>query len=1004
MFADERRRKINLGGASSAQSHAIILDQAKARRLEREALRRKQEQATRIQAWWRGQKEARLVRARMLELFARDMFSITGLRCLALTRDEMALESWSTAVSQDAGHVFRSAAAPDQTSWLILMRQITLLLLKSVAKSPRLDRSAVHLRVLTSIFSPSWYRPTFGSEAVNACAAITRYTLDHGYYSLISQAILAIPIPEVKTSPSLPSLVMLATQPFSLLDPSDPAYSFALEALLSRILVIPLLPNRIPIASLTHLAGHLPFSTLSLIEDRVPQVPLEGQIHLVANLVTFTTPRYAKLPKAALEAYAGLLTGLLNALPVNALDARHAVADGYDSDGETHAQGDVVMLPPLDPRTTKRLDVLFSTGHIQSLTSALQSRTTLVKFLLALATISPARKDDVLRAVQANNGGGLVREIYRVYVRSSALGKDTEMNTLADTTNASSWTYLLFLTYLYNQALTTMGDDEFFSSAVHSSTERPIERNPLSLDDLTTFSRQLMNIAFTLYWRTPDEGFSSPVLARAGIRLNWEGVRDVITKCLVAIHARDSRKPFTPQDHWLVTSSFDVQSFVEAAIFEEKELTSDSNAEVMVSGTRVRPTHSLSARQLAYLSPRLGILNNIPFAIPFPIRVSIFRRFIMNDATARGTSDRYSFEAMRHRTRVHIRRSSVAQDGFDKLAAVDLKGPIEITFVDQFGQEEAGIDGGGVFKEFFTSLCKEVFDTDRGLWLANKKNELYPNPHAYATEPHSLNWYRFVGRILGKALYQGILVDVAFAGFFLAKWLGKQSYLDDLASLDPDLYNGLTFLKHYEGNPEDLSLNFTVAIEEFGTTKSIDLIPNGSNTPVTRENRLQYIYLISHYRLSKQIKLQSEAFFEGLSDMIDPKWLRMFNQQEFQILLGGVNSPIDIEDLRAHTVYGGLYDEKHPTILAFWNVVESFDHEQRRALLRFVSSCSRPPLLGFKELVPQFSIRDAGSNQTRLPTASTCVNLLKLPLYQNEAVLREKLLKSITSNAGFDLS
>lgn len=57
-------------------------------------------------------------------------------------------------------------------------------------------------------------------------------------------------------------------------------------------------------------------------------------------------------------------------------------------------------------------------------------------------------------------------------------------------------------------------------------------------------------------------------------------------------------------------------------------------------------------------------------------------------------------------------------------------------------------------------------------------------------------------------------------------------------------------------------------------TKSIDLIPNGSETPVTKENRLMYIYLISHYRLSKQIKLQSNAFFEGLSEMIDPKWLR----------------------------------------------------------------------------------------------------------------------------------
>jgi ubiquitin-protein ligase E3 C len=97
---------------------------------------------------------------------------------------------------------------------------------------------------------------------------------------------------------------------------------------------------------------------------------------------------------------------------------------------------------------------------------------------------------------------------------------------------------------------------------------------------------------------------------------------------------------------------------------------------------------------------------------------------------------------------------------------------------------------------------------------------------------HSLNWYRFIGRVLGKAMYEGILVDVAFANFFLGRvstsiaccqhaclnfdalqWLGKQSFLDDLASLDPDLYKGLLFLKHYKGNPEELALNFTVAVE-----------------------------------------------------------------------------------------------------------------------------------------------------------------------------------------------
>lgn len=49
-------------------------------------------------------------------------------------------------------------------------------------------------------------------------------------------------------------------------------------------------------------------------------------------------------------------------------------------------------------------------------------------------------------------------------------------------------------------------------------------------------------------------------------------------------------------------------------------------------------------------------------------------------------------------------------------------------------------------------------------------------------------------------------------------------------------------------------------------------------------------------------------------------WHRMFNQQELQILLGGVNSPIDLDDLKAHTNYGGLYDSSERTIVAFWNV------------------------------------------------------------------------------------
>lgn len=75
----------------------------------------------------------------------------------------------------------------------------------------------------------------------------------------------------------------------------------------------------------------------------------------------------------------------------------------------------------------------------------------------------------------------------------------------------------------------------------------------------------------------------------------------------------------------------------------------------------------------------------------------------------------------------------------------------------------------------------------------------------------------------------------------------------------------------------------------------------------------------------------------------------------------------------------------------FWSVVDSFDKAQRNQLIKFVTACERPPLLGFRELVPRFAVRSAGDDQMRLPTSSTCVNLLKLPNYSSKEVLKESV-------------
>jgi ubiquitin-protein ligase E3 C len=143
--------------------------------------------------------------------------------------------------------------------------------------------------------------------------------------------------------------------------------------------------------------------------------------------------------------------------------------------------------------------------------------------------------------------------------------------------------------------------------------------------------------------------------------------------------------------------------------------------------------------------------------------------------------------------------------------------------------------------------------------------------------------------------------------------------------------------------------------------------------------------------------------------MIKPSWLSMFNQSELQRLEGGDSSEIDVEDLRRNTVYSGLYvigddGEEHPTIKLFWKVMSEFTDAQRRDVIKYVSSTPRAPLLGFSQLSPKFSIRDSGYDQDRLPSTSTCVNLLKLPMYETESTLRDKLLYAVTSGAGFDLS
>ncbi|XP_026980296.1 ubiquitin-protein ligase E3B isoform X3 [Sagmatias obliquidens] len=471
---------------------------------------------------------------------------------------------------------------------------------------------------------------------------------------------------------------------------------------------------------------------------------------------------------------------------------------------------------------------------------------------------------------------------------------------------------------------------------------------------------------------------------------------------LMVLYERDCRRRFAPEDHWLR------KDLKPSVLFQELD----------------------KDRKRAQL-----ILQYIPHVIPHKNRVLLFRNMVTKEKERLGLVETSS--ASPHVTHITIRRSRMLEDGYEQLRQLSqhaMKGVIRVKFVNDLGVDEAGIDQDGVFKEFLEEIIKRVFDPALNLFKTTSGDErLYPSPTSYIHENY-LQLFEFVGKMLGKAVYEGIVVDVPFASFFLSQLLGHHhsvfySSVDELPSLDSEFYKNLTSIKRYDGDIADLGLTLSYDEDVMGQLVCHELIPGGKTIPVTNENKISYIHLMAHFRMHTQIKNQTAALISGFRSIIKPEWTRMFSTPELQRLISGDNAEIDLEDLKKHTVYYGGFHGSHRVIIWLWDILASdFTPDERAMFLKFVTSCSRPPLLGFAYLKPPFSIRcvevsdDQDTGDTlgsvlrgfftirkrepggRLPTSSTCFNLLKLPNYSKKSVLREKLRYAISMNTGFELS
>ncbi|KAK6326526.1 hypothetical protein J4Q44_G00021710 [Coregonus suidteri] len=307
--------------------------------------------------------------------------------------------------------------------------------------------------------------------------------------------------------------------------------------------------------------------------------------------------------------------------------------------------------------------------------------------------------------------------------------------------------------------------------------------------------------------------------------------------------------------------------------------------------------------------------------------------------------------------------------------------------------------GQGVVREWFDVLSNEIINADYGLFTQSADGTTFqPNSNS-SVNPDHLNYFRFAGQILGLALYHRQLVNIYFTRSFYKHILGIPVSYQDVSSIDPEYAKNLQWILDNDISDLGLELTFSVETDVFGAMEEVPLKPGGTSIIVTQDNKAEYVQLVTELRMTRAIQPQINAFLHGFHTFIPPSLIQLFDEYELELLLSGMPE-IDVQDWHRNTEYTSGYDLEEPVIQWFWKVVESLTQEERVLLLQFVTGSSRVPHGGFAFLIggsglQKFTIASVPYTSNLLPTSSTCINMMKLPEYPSQEVLRDRLLVAL---------
>ncbi|GAB5363291.1 hypothetical protein AAMO2058_000870900 [Amorphochlora amoebiformis] len=340
----------------------------------------------------------------------------------------------------------------------------------------------------------------------------------------------------------------------------------------------------------------------------------------------------------------------------------------------------------------------------------------------------------------------------------------------------------------------------------------------------------------------------------------------------------------------------------------------------------------------------------------------------------------------------------------------DVSGQIEVHFKNE------SANGPAVLREWFVHASQSLSRPEANLLVSRDNGvTMFPSPSSHLTNKDHLNDFKILGRLVGLAIFKRVPIALRFNTAFCKLILNEgklyQWTYDDIKELDEQLYKYK--VKYILESPvEDLELVFTDVLDDrsgsdfrvHGAEEQIPLTENGGTTPVTDENKQDYVKHMCQWRLHGCIQRQVTAFLEGFHTLIPNDVVRGLNSVlkpvEFANLIAGLPH-VDANDWQKHSRTSGGYQPTDKQVKWFWDVVHEFNSDQRAALLHFVTGSRNPPVGGFARLQgfngdQKFTISKVTASVNALPSAHACICTIDLPEYTSKEMLRERIIKAVS--------